>query len=192
MKYFWYLFLSIIILSPSMIAKPTYGNWSGIIHTQSVPVREGNPFFHQYTKEIQNYLLRSYRNMYVQLITYVVKKGQKYTLSIKYPGDGIGRSIMFTGYNPYKSKGSAISFQVHNISNAFFVRRINFSNSVNSTYDRVIVIISTIKPNVPVYLKIEYPALSDSIINSSTSVIGAPQLGKQNFGIIIRNPLLLN
>ncbi len=173
-------------------AQPTYGNWSGVIRTQDVDVNPNNPNFAAYTPKIKEFLLKNYKGRYVALITYVVKKGARYTLSLKYPEDGIERSLQFIGYNPFASKGFHISYQVSKNPGTFLIRDINFSNSRASKFDRVVVVVSTSKPSVPFYLNIQYPAKPDTTVGAATVNPGNPRKGKQYYGTIVKTPLLLN
>ena len=170
----------------------TYGNWSGILYTQSVPVTEnGNPDFHYFTPKIQEYLKQYYKGKYVKLITYVVKQGQRYTVSIKYPRDGITRNVEFIGYNPYESKGFFISYQNKNKPGTSWVERVNFTNSPQSTSDRTIVVVSTTTPSEPFYLRIEHPAVPDNVVDSRLPNPGDPKAGEYFWGTIKETPILM-
>lgn len=187
------LLLFVLIFTSFQIKAQTYGNWSGIMHTQSVPVTEnGNPDFHYFTPKIQKYLKQHYKGMYIKLVTYVVKPGQRYTISIKYPQDGIDRGIAFIGSDPYSSQGSVMSFQVRNKPGTYWVQRFNLTNSNESNSDRLIVVVSSYyKPSVPFYLRIEYPAVPDNVVDARHPNPGDPGAGSSFWGTILQNPLLL-
>lgn len=185
------MLLGVFCIFASHVKGQTYGNWSGVIRTQNVIVNVNNPNLKLYTPKIKEYLLQNYKGRYVALITYVVKQGQRYTLSFKYPEDGIGRSLQFIGYNPYASKGFSIGYQIFKNPGTFLIRDINFSNSKDSKYDRVVVVIAAAKPGVPFYLNIRYPAIPDSVVSSATVNPGNTKRGKQFYGTIVKDSLLL-
>lgn len=172
-------------------AAPIYGNWSGVLYTQSIPVQKNNPNLRQYTLDIQRYLLTSYKGKYVQLITYVVKRVERYTISIKFPQDGVSRSLIFTGYNPFASSGYAISYQNKKYQGRYMLYRINFSNSRESKYENMVVIVVTNKPLMPFYLRIQHPAVPDGIVDARHPNPGDPAMGAYFWGTIIKHPLVL-
>ncbi|NPA37536.1 MAG: hypothetical protein GXO47_11895 [Chlorobi bacterium] len=188
------LIFSLFILSGifTQTKAQTYGNWSGILHTQSVPVTEnGNPDFHYFTPKIQEYLKQHYKGKYIKLITYVVKQGQRYTISIKYPQDGIDRSVEFIGYDPYNSRGFSISYQNRNKPGTWWVNRINVTNSQQSTTDRTVVVVSTNTPSAPFHLRIQYPAVPDNVVDSRLPNPGDPKAGEFFWGTIVKEPILM-
>ena len=147
--------------------------------------------FKNFTQNIQQYLIQNYKGRYVRLITYVVKKGESYTVSIKFPQDGIERSMQFIGYNPYQSKGFSISYQNKNKLGKYMLKRVNFTNSLKSSYDRVVVVVSTDKPSLPFFLRIEYPAVPNTVVNAAQINPEEPNIGKFYWGIVVNEPLLL-
>ncbi len=188
------LFFSTFVLLALFVSAnaQTYGNWSGILHTQSVAVTEnGNPDFHNFTQKIQEYLIQNYKGKYIRLITYVVKKGHRYTVSIKFPQDGIERSMEFIGYNPFISKGFFISYQNKNVKGKYMLKRVNFSNSPESDYDRVVIVVSTYKPSSPFYLRIQYPAVPDNVVDAAQINPAEPDVGKFYWGNVVKEPILM-
>ncbi len=187
------LFIALFLLAFYLnINAQSYGNWSNVLYTQSVPVTEnGNPDFKNFTQKIQDYLIQNYKGRYIRLITYVVKKGQRYTVSIKFPQDGIGRGMEFIGYNPYQSKGFSISYQNKNAQGKYSVHRVNFTNAPNSDYDRVVVVVSTYKASMPFYLRIQHPAVPDNVVDAAQINLGDPASGKSYWGTVCKEPILM-
>ena len=186
------LFSLIIILTVFTTSfSQTYGNWSGILYTGNSLSGVNDPYFNTYSKELREYLQNTYKNRYVRLITYVVKKGQRYTVSVKYPQDGVDRNVEFTCYHPKQTIGYYFSFQNLNRPGKYMAQRVNFTNSTESDYENVIVIVSTDKPAMPFYLRIEYPAVADKLLINKTVNPAYPEFGPMYWGTVEEEPILL-
>ena len=184
--------LFFLLLLPLGAQAQTYGNWSGILHTQSVPVTDnGNPDFHYFTPQIQKYLKENYKGKYIKLITYVVRQGQRYTVSIKYPRNGVGYGMEFIGFDPYSSRGFSITYQNKNLPGKWWIERVNFTNDVNSTSDRTVVVVATSEPSAPFYLRIQYPAVPDNVVDSRLPNPADPQAGEYYWGTVKKTPILM-
>ena len=184
-------FLSLIFAFSLNSFAQTYGNWSGILHTGTSKEGVKDPYFNSYSKGIQDLLQNAYKERYVRLITYVVKKGKRYTVSIKFPQDGVDRSMSFTSYNPIKSQGFAISYQNKNLPGKHIAYRVNFTNSMESDYENMVVIVSASKPSMPFYLRIEYPAVADNVVDSKSINPTYPEFGPIYWGRVNKQPILL-
>ena len=183
-------FILIFVFSSVSLAQ-TYGNWSGILYTGNSKSGVNDKYFNTYSKGLQEYLQKFYKDKYVRLITYVVRKGQRYTVSIKYPQDGVTRNIEFTCYHPIETRGYYLSYQNIYRPGKYMAQRINFTNSIDSNYENVVVIISTDKPAMPFYLRIEYPAVPDNLLTTRTINPAYPEFGPMYWGTVKKEPILL-
>jgi hypothetical protein len=190
MKNSLFIFLFIFVVSIASSAQ-TYGNWSGILYTGDSKSGVNDQYFNSYSKGLQEYLKKAYKDQYVRLITYVVKKGQRYTVSIKYPQDGVDRNVEFTCYHPEQTKGFYFSYQNLNRPGKYMAQRVNFTNSTESDYEKVIVIVSTVKPGKAFYLRIEYPAVADNLLINKTVNPAYPEFGPMYWGTVEEEPILL-
>ncbi len=186
------LLLSVLLVFPLLSRAQTYGNWSGLLHTQSVPVTDnGNPDFRYFTPQTQKYLKENYKGKYIKVITYVVRQGERYTVSIKYPRNGVGYGMEFIGYDPYRSRGFSVTYQNKNLPGKWWVERVNFTNDVNSTSDRTLVVVATDTPSAPFYLRIQYPAVPDNVVDSRLPNPADPQAGEFFWGTVKKTPILM-
>ncbi len=187
------LFFSTFVLLALFVSvnAQTYGNWSGILYTGNSKSGVNDQYFNSYSKGLQKYLQNAYKDRYVRLITYVVKKGQRYTVSIKYPQDGVDRNVEFTCYHPLQTEGYYFSFQNLNRPGKYMAQRVNFTNSPESDYENVVVIVSTNKPAMPFYLRIEYPAVADNLLITKTLNPAYPEFGAMYWGTVEEEPILL-
>jgi len=180
-----------MVLSVQHLSSQTYGNWSGILYTGSSSADVHVPIYDKYTAGLRNFLTTAYKGKYIRVVPYVVKKGQRYTVSIKYPNDGDYRAMEFTGFNPLQTTGFSISYQNPNRPGKYSVNRVNFTNSANSNYDRVMVIVSSDKPSKPFYLRIEYPAVPDNVVDAAWPNPTEPGSPKTYWGTIVKYPLII-
>lgn len=177
-----------LILSKNVFGQ-TYGNWSGILHTSSVTAE--NVDLTVYSNELNNWVHQNFAGKYIHVIKYVVYQGEKYTISIKYPRNGNDYGITFTGYDPNTSNGFSVNMQNPDRPE-YWVARWNITNLAASECHNVYVITSTLVPSQEYYLKIDYPAIDDSIVDSALPNPGCPSDTTPYYWGSIGNTILVN
>lgn len=146
--------------------------------------------------ELFDYLKKNYSDEYLSIVKFPVLPGEKYTLYIKYPIDGIDRSYSFTGSSPTKSKGGSTSFQVPEKSMIDYYKcnaltlRINITISPESN-SPLYVIYTTRSPNIPATLILKHPADPDTVVEKPAPYPGCNSKAKFSWGSVWKNPILL-
>ncbi|MCF6242554.1 MAG: hypothetical protein L3J74_14555 [Bacteroidales bacterium] len=191
MKKFLILILVLVIFNMHNVFSQTYGNWSGKLQTGAQPASVSIPYQEYFPDTLVTYLQKAYKDRYVRVIKYVVKKGERYTVSIKYPLNGTSYGWQFTGNNPWRTEAFSTGFGSANIQGRYTVQRVNFTNSTESKYDWVFVVVITDKPSSEFYLRIQYPAVPDNVVDAPSVNPADPQGGKVYWGSIVEHPIIL-
>ncbi len=145
---------------------------------------------------LYNWLKKTYPKYYVNIVRFPVLPGERYTLYLKQPIDGIGRLYTLTGADPFKSSSTGVSFQGVDKSKGGYYKcdalthRINLTISSRSD-SSLYVVYATSKPGIPTALFLKHPADPDALLEKVAPYPGCNPQIKQYWGAVWKDPLLL-
>ena len=145
---------------------------------------------------LYNWLKKAYPDYYVGIVRFPVLAGERYTLYIKQPIDGIGRLYTLTGADPFKSSSAGISFQGVDKSKKGYYKcdalthRINITISSKSD-SSLYVVYATLKPGIPTALFLKHPSDPDALLEKVAPYPGCNPQIRQYWGAVWKDSLLL-
>ena len=141
------------------------------------------------------------RKFYRVILKAEVKPGRKYTLDIRYPQiDNVWLHISLWTGSPYNQRPSATlntptssSSRNQCIKRCWNITQANFNISPKSNGDIVYITISSRHPNIPLKLRLRYPAVADATLRELRLLPGCScnRQEKFRFGWIITSDLKL-
>ena len=145
---------------------------------------------------LYNWLKRAYPKYYVNIVRFPVLPGEKYTLYLKQPIDGIDRLYTLTGADPFKSSSEGVSFQGVDKSKKGYYKCDTLTHKINITISSksdssLYVVYATSKPGISTTLFLKHPADPDALLEKASPYPGCNPQIKQYWGAVWKNPLLL-